>query len=132
LSRFLLDTNTCIYLLNGKYHLDNKIAAIGERQCSLSEITVAELLFGAENSERIAHNVRIINEFVNRFQILPIFPTLHIYAKEKTRLRKAGTPIDEFDLLIAATAITNNLILVTNNTKHFTRFKNIKLENWAN
>lgn len=131
MSRYLLDTNICIYLLNGKHHIDDKIVAAGESECCISEITVAELLFGAENSERVSYNVGVVNEFVKRFQILPIFPSLHVYAKEKSRLRKSGKPMDEFDLLIASVAVANNLILVTNNTKHFNRVNNIKLENWT-
>jgi tRNA(fMet)-specific endonuclease VapC len=54
-----------------------------------------------------------------------------LYAKEKARLRKAGTPIDDFDLLIGATAVTHKLIMVTNNTKHFKRINGIKLEDWT-
>ena len=52
-------------------------------------------------------------------KVLPIFHSLHHYAKEKARLRKKGTPIDDFDLLIGVTAITHNLIMATNNTGHF-------------
>lgn len=63
--------------------------------------------------------------------MLPIFNCLDIYAKEKTRLRKQGTPIGEFDLLIGVTAIENDLVLVTNNTKHFVRLDSIKLEDWS-
>ena len=54
-----------------------------------------------------------------------------MYAKEKARLRKSGTPIDEFDLLIGVTSITHNLTMVTNNTDHFKRIKGIVLEDWT-
>ena len=64
-------------------------------------------------------------------QIIPIFGALDFYAKEKARLRKLGTPIDDFDLLIGATAVTNELIIVTNNTKHFTRIDLIEIEDWT-
>jgi tRNA(fMet)-specific endonuclease VapC len=63
--------------------------------------------------------------------IVPIFHSLDLYAKEKTRLRKAGTPIDDFDLLIGVTSLTHNLIMVTNNTNHFNRIKSITLEDWT-
>jgi len=56
---------------------------------------------------------------------------LDVYAKEKARLKKAGNIVDDLDLLIGATAIENNMILVTNNEKHFTRLQNIKVENWT-
>jgi tRNA(fMet)-specific endonuclease VapC len=63
--------------------------------------------------------------------IVPIFHSLDLYAKEKTRLRKADTPIDDFDLLIGVTSLTHNLIMVTNNTNHFNRIKSITLEDWT-
>jgi len=56
---------------------------------------------------------------------------LDSYAQEKARLRKQGTPLDDFDLLIGASAVANNLILVTNNVKHFERIEGITIENWA-
>lgn len=57
--------------------------------------------------------------------------SLDLFAKEKARLRKVGTPIDDFDLLIGVTSINHNLIMVTNNTKHFERIQNIELEDWT-
>ena len=72
-----------------------------------------------------------LNKFLTGVQILPIFDSLDIYANEKSRLKKEGNPIDDFDLLIGASAIANDLILVTNNTKYFQRLNNIKLENWT-
>lgn len=88
MKRYLLDTNICIYFLKGLFHLDKKIDSIGEANCYISEITVAELKFGAENSNYPAKNSKVVEEFTNRFTILPIFPVLDIYAKEKVRLRK--------------------------------------------
>lgn len=72
-----------------------------------------------------------MNEFISRFEILPIFSCLDIYAAEKARLRKKGTPLNDFDLLIGATAIFNKLILVTNNERHLERMRGISIENWT-
>jgi len=64
--------------------------------------------------------------------VIPIIKAIDIYAKEKVRFKKMGTPLhDEFDLIIGATAIANNLILVTDNTKHFKNFEGLKIENWV-
>jgi tRNA(fMet)-specific endonuclease VapC len=63
--------------------------------------------------------------------IIPVFPSLDIYAKEKATLRKAGQPVDDFDLLIGATAISNGLTLVTNNVDHLGRMEGIKIEDWT-
>ena len=99
--------------------------------CFISEITVAELKFGAENSVQIEKNRKTVNTFLSLLQIIPIFGALDIYAIEKARLRKLGTPVDEFDLLIGATAVANNLIMVTNNTTHFQKIAAIQLEDWT-
>jgi len=85
-----------------------------------SEITLAELKFGAENSDRQEKNKAVLEGSLSGVQIIPIFHSIDLYAKEKARLRKAGTPIDDFDLLIGVTSVTQNLIMVTNNTSHFT------------
>jgi tRNA(fMet)-specific endonuclease VapC len=130
LSKFLLDTNICIYFLKGQYNLIQKLEKIGLENCFISEITIAELKFGAENSESKEKNRNTVDDFISRFTIIPIFNSLDIYAKEKARLRKAGNPLDDFDLLIGATAISNDLVLVTRNVTDFERLEGIKIENW--
>ncbi len=131
MSKFLLDTNICIYFLKGQYNLDQKLEKIKLENCFISEITIAELKFGAENSESKEKNRNTVDDFIGRFTIIPIFNSLDVYAKEKARLRKTGNPIDDFDLLIGATAISNNLILVTRNVSDFERLEGIQIENWV-
>jgi tRNA(fMet)-specific endonuclease VapC len=91
---------------------------------------LAELKFGIANSQAPDKNLSSLSKFLTGVQILPIFDSLDIYANEKARLRKAGKPVGDFDLLIGAKAIANGLTLVTNNTKYFDRLREIKLENW--
>ena len=98
--RYLLDTNICIHFFRGKFNLIEKLEKIGLDNCSISEITLAELVFGAENSSSIQNNLKIIEKFSNQVSILPIYDSIFIYGKEKARLRKAGTMISDFDLLI--------------------------------
>ena len=131
MTKFLLDTNICIYLLKGKFNLISKIEQVRETNCFISEITVAELKYGAEKSEQIVENKKKVELLINKFTVIPIYTSLDIYAKEKTKLSKAGSIIDDFDLLIGATALANNLALVTNNIKHFNRLKNLKVEDWT-
>ena len=129
--KYLLDTNTCIFFLRGKLNLDEIIKEKGLENCFISEITVAELRFGAENSENPAKSNKAVDSFISGISIIPIFGSIKRYAKEKVRLRKLGTPInDEFDLLIGVTAVENKLTLVTDNSKHFDSIAGIKLENW--
>ncbi len=130
MKKYLIDTNICIYYLKARYGLNNKIAEIGIENCFISEITVAELKFGAEKSEQKEYNRKIISAFILKFTIIPIFSCIDVFAKEKARLRKKGIIIDDFDLLIGATALANGLIMVTNNTKHLGRLKDIDIENW--
>lgn len=131
MKKYLLDTNICIYFLKGLFELHNKIEEAGIESCFISEITVAELKFGAENSSNPTKNHETIDKFLSKFTILPIITSLDIYAKEKTRLRKKGKPLDDFDLLIGATTVSNNLILVTKNVSDFDRLDNIKIDDWT-
>jgi tRNA(fMet)-specific endonuclease VapC len=131
LKKYLLDTNICVYFLKGLYNLDKKIEKAEIDNCFVSEITIAELKFGAENSEKQEKNRKTVDEFVSKFTIIPIFNSLDTYAKEKSRLRKKGLPLDDFDLLIGATSISNNLTLVTRNVSDFERLKGIEIENWV-
>ena len=94
-------------------------------------MTLAELKFGVEKSEKPEKNKKALDNFLTGVQILPIFHSLDLYAKEKARLQKAGTPVDNFDLLIGETSVTHKLTMVTNNTNHFKHISGIKLENWT-
>lgn len=128
---YLLDTNIWIYLLTGKYAIDRRIDAVGEHKCHISEISVAELKFGAAKSEHPRRNHQLIEELLSRFSVVPIFSCLNYYASEKARLSKSGLIIDDFDLLIGTTAVCNGFLMVSNNGKHLGRIQHIKLENWA-
>jgi tRNA(fMet)-specific endonuclease VapC len=111
--------------------LDEIIKEKGKQNCFISEITVFELRYGAENSVNPERSNKAVDLFVNGISIIPIFGCIKGYAKEKVRLRRIGKPMhDEFDLLIGVTAIQNKLTLVTDNEKDFTNIKGIEIENW--
>ena len=94
-------------------------------------MTVAELKYGIENS-KTADAMRIVVEaFIPKFAVIPIFNSLDIYAKEKAKLRKQGLLIDDFDILIGSTAVANNMMMVTNNISHLNRLDNIVIEDWT-
>ena len=115
-----------------KPQLEKKFDDLSSENCFISEITLAELKVGVEKSINPDKNRKVLNNFLTGVQILPIFHSLDLYAKEKARLQKLGTPVDDFDLLIGVTSVQHNLIMVTNNTKHFKGIKNIVLEDWIN
>ncbi len=129
--KYLLDTNICVHFLRGKFEIDKKINEKGLENCYISEISVLELRFGAENSADKIKSHKAVDIFLKGLVIIPIFGSIKRYAEEKVRLNKLGKPQnDEFDLLIGVTAIENKLILVTENTKDFTNLTDIKIENW--
>lgn len=97
----------------------------------ISEITLAEFKFGVENSKNPEKNKIALADFLTGVTVLPIFHSLDLYAKKKAWPRKAGTPVDDFDLLIGVTAVTHNLTIVTNNTDHFKRINGTDLEDWT-
>lgn len=128
---YLLDTNACIHFMRGMHGMKKKVANVGVHSVSISEITLAELLFGVENSEHRSRNQAALDHFLIDFKVIPITGAIPIYAKERVRLESIGKPLDDFDLLIGATAIAHGMTLVTNNTKHFQRLQGLKLEDWT-
>ena len=129
--QYLLDTSICVFFLRGKLKLDEIIKEKGTENCFISEITVFELRYGAENSDNPTKSHKAVDLFVNGISIIPIVSSIKKYAKEKVRLRRLGKPMhDEFDLLIGVTAIENKLTLVTDNESDFQNLNDIKIENW--
>jgi tRNA(fMet)-specific endonuclease VapC len=129
--KYLLDTNICIHFLRGKFGMIDKFQDIGTQNFAISEVTFAELVFGAENSTNPKKNLELIEVFTNQILILPIFNAIYIYGKEKARLRSKGLMISDFDLLIGCTAVDKDLIMVTENRKEFERISGSQLENWV-
>ncbi|MBA7573812.1 tRNA(fMet)-specific endonuclease VapC [subsurface metagenome] len=128
---YLIDTNIVIYFLKGKYGIRDKIREVGLDKCAISEITLAELYYGAEKSDYPDNNIKVINDFIDDITVLPIFNSIQIFGKEKARLRKVGKIISDFDLLIGTTAIAYDLTMVTRNTSEFERLEGINLLDWT-
>ena len=130
MKRYLLDTNICIFYMKGKYHLNEKIKKVGQDNCYISEITVAELLFGAARSTNKEKHLKQIASFIEQFKIFPIYDILSTFADKKAELCTMGQLIDDFDILIGSTAIHHGCIMVTENVKHLNHLSPIKIENW--
>lgn len=129
---YLIDTNICIYLMNRRpQHLIDKLQQFSLQSIGISSITVAELQYGVAKSQRKQLNQQRLNEFLIPFTILP-FNELHTlaYGEIRAQLAQQGKIIGPLDLLIAAHARTEKLILVTNNEKEFIRVKGLTVENW--
>lgn len=131
--KYMLDTNIVIYTMKQRpIEVKEKFNAVSTQLC-ISSISVAELIFSAENSQTPEKNLKVIENFLSRLQILDYGVDAAIqYGNIKAYLKKIGTPIGENDLHIAAHARSKGLILVTNNTKEFERVPALQIENWVN
>jgi tRNA(fMet)-specific endonuclease VapC len=129
---YLLDTNICIFLTNGKppQVLEQLKAVIGQ-PLFISNITVAELQFGVYNSLYPERNRISLLEFLAPFQLLDFDDTdAEQYGRIRKNLKDRGMLIGPMDLLIAAQALAKQLTLVTNNTAEFKRIDGLRLEDW--
>jgi tRNA(fMet)-specific endonuclease VapC len=130
---YFLDTNTCIYFLNGKYaYIKSKILSTPPNQISIPSIVKAELLLGAYKSKKRKENTEKAERFLEPFEIAPFFDLVtYVYADIRNETEKKGENVGPNDLLIAAIVKFHDGILVTNNIKEFERIKGLKIDNWA-
>jgi len=125
---YLLDTCICIALLKKNQNVIQHIREVGTHNCKISDITLAELYFGAFKSGKEKH-FNDVSEISKLFDKLPIQYTRK-YGEIRWELEKQGLRIGDMDMFIAATALEENLILVTGNIKHFERVPGLAIENW--
>ncbi|MBN2533975.1 MAG: type II toxin-antitoxin system VapC family toxin [Spirochaetales bacterium] len=130
---YLLDTNICIYTIKRKHDsLLKRIHNNLEKKIFISTLSVAELEFGVSNSNYPEKNRIALLEFLAIFDLLQFDDKdAIVYGKIKTKLRKKGNIIGPIDLLLAAQAVSKNLIFVTNNIKEFQRIDNLCIEDWS-
>jgi tRNA(fMet)-specific endonuclease VapC len=131
MDQYLIETDICILFLKGKYGIKDKVREVDINNCYVSEITIAELTYGAYKSSNFQKHILEVKKMEMLFDVIPIYGVIDQYAQERVRLQKAGTLSPDFDLLIGATAVANNLIMVTNNEKHLSRISGIQIENWT-
>lgn len=128
--KYLLDTNICVYFLRGNHIIADHIRNIGWDNCYISEITVAELLYGAECSNSSKINEATIIALCECLHVLPISNVIFDFARQKAILRKQGQLIEDSDLWIAVTSMAYNMTMVTENVKHLGRLQNVRIEKW--
>ena len=131
---YMLDTNICIYAIKNKpEQVLEKLKQNLSNGICISAITLAELQHGVEKSINPEKNSMALLQFLSILDILPFDDLAAVeYGKICAYLQKRGTPIGTIDMLIAAHAKTENLIIVTNNVREFERVPDLKIENWAN
>lgn len=127
---FLIDSDILIDFFKAKYQLNSKFKSVGLKNCHVSEITLAEITYGALKSSNVEKQLKNVERVKTNFTILPITNVIELYSQERLRLEKVGSRLPDFDLLIGVTAVQNNLTLVTGNEKHHSRINGIRIENW--
>ena len=131
MKRYVLDTDICIYWLNGVQKIRKKIEEIGPSSLRITVITLAELKYGAYRSGKNECNIRNINKFLRKIKVFPLDQdAADRFGKIKAELGKKGEVIGDFDILIAAITMNYKSILITNNTEHFKRIPGLYYENW--
>ena len=116
--------------MRGKFEMNRKIALAGINNCYLSEITVAELYYGAEHSDNPKKTMRDTEEFISLFRVIPFGESLHTFGREKAFLTSIGRKIENFDMSIGAIALHHKMVMVTDNVDHLCRIRGIEIEDW--
>ena len=129
---YLLDTDTLIYSLKGESAVLDNFKKHAAEPKAVSVITYGELVFGAQGSQRITENLAKVYRLKEIFPLIDVTPAImDIFGALKADLRKNGTPVDDFDLLIGATALTIGYCVVTNNERHYAKISGLEVVNWS-
>jgi tRNA(fMet)-specific endonuclease VapC len=129
--RYLLDTDTVSFALRGQGEVGAHLRARKPSDLSISAITLAELRYGADRKgSRKLH--ALIDTFTSAVEVVPFDELAAVdFGRIGSVLAERGTPIGEFDVLIAAHAVSLRCTLVTNNVRHFSKVPGLSVENWA-
>ena len=130
---YVLDTNTCIFHLKGTFDgLSKKLTGTHTSNILIPSVVAAELMLGAGKSAKRDQNMVVIKAFLSLFKIVSFDEqAAEHYARIRAELELNGNMIGGNDLLIAATAISNGGIVVTNNTDEFSRIRGLCVEDWT-
>ena len=130
--KYMLDTNIVIYTIKNKPALVRESFIKHHGQLSISTVTLMELIYGAEKSMNPERNMKDIEGFTSRLDVLNYDTKAAMHTGQmRAELAKQGKPIGPYDFMIAGHARSLGLILVTNNEKEFNRIPGLRLENWV-
>lgn len=129
--RYMLDTDTVSFALRGQGLVSEHLRRHAPSEVCLSSIALAELRFGAE-AKRSTKLHRLIDTLVDQLAVLPFDArAADRFASVAASLARRGSPIGDYDTLMAAHALSVGVTFVTNNVRHFERVKGLRVENWA-
>jgi len=131
MEKYMLDTNSWIEYFKNRNGVADHVDALPRTQLCASEITVAELIYGAYNSQNFEKHYREAMWLKNNIEIYPISDALDDYGDIRFATKRKGNPIGQFDLLIGATARHYGLIVVTDNVKDFSPMPGVRIEKWT-
>lgn len=133
MNKYLLDTNIIIYAMKGKYPgIKDYFLRIHPSDIFIPSIVIAEIEYGCSKSNNYIANIAKYSAFLEPFVVLPFEKKdSAVYGRIRSTLEKNGQVIGGNDMLIAAIALSNDLVLVTNNTGEFNRIPDLKLEDWT-
>lgn len=131
---YLLDTNACVDYLTGRYPaVAERIRQASPDDLRLSSVAVAELRYGADRSLRKRENHERLDVLIGEIPCLDFdLAAAQVYGRLRARLEEQGRPIGPYDFMLAAQALANRLVLVTDNVDEFRRVEDLQIENWRN
>lgn len=130
-AKYLIDTNIWIFYFKGRFGVRNQMLQHKGEDLAVSEITIAELTYGAYHSKNFDKHINEVHLLCDSFETVYISDCIDEYGRIRDYLARRGQTVENFDLLIAATAIHNDMTLVTENVSHFEHIPNLKIENWV-
>ena len=130
---YLIDTNICIYAINGRHpKLNEHLFSIAPDEIFVSSITVGELEYGAAKSKWGERTRLIMHAFLANFTVLPFTEEdAVLFGKNRALIEAKGTPVGVLDVMIGSQGVANDLTVVTHNKKDFELIPGIRIEDWA-
>jgi tRNA(fMet)-specific endonuclease VapC len=130
--KYMLDTNIAIYTIKSRPPEVRKAFKAHDGQMCISTVTLMELVYGAEASAAVDRNLRVIEGFAARLEVLPFDTDAAAHTGQlRAELKKAGRPIGPYDEMVAGHARAKGLVVVTNNMKQFENVPGLRLQNWV-
>jgi tRNA(fMet)-specific endonuclease VapC len=130
--RYMLDTNICIYVIKNRPEgLRERFNKFADQLC-ISAVTLAEIIYGAEKSARQIENIKVVEQFAARLDVLPFGERAAThYGQIRADLERAGHPIGLHDMMIGGHARSEGLTLVSNNVREFQHIEGLRIDNWV-
>ena len=130
--RYMLDTNICIYVIKNRPEgLRERFNRLADQLC-ISAVTLAEIIYGAEKSARQIENIKVVEQFAARLDVLPFGERAAThYGQICADLERAGHPIGLHDMMIGGHARSEGLTLVSNNVREFQHIEGLRIDNWV-